>query len=125
MTNLEQRVLRLENMLQAALQQLAQLQQLVGQLGQNQYAVTSPGQGGAGGGANALMCTPSSAIAAGTPGGPLTGQTIYQITGGALASITTVGQVYNPYGAGVVAGKMITVQANSDGTYTAIAQSCT
>ena len=61
----------------------------------------------------------------GAPGGPLTGQAIYQITGGAWVEIDTNGSVYNGLEDATVITKTLIVLQNADGTYTAIQQGCT
>ncbi len=130
MTNLEMRVYRLEQLMLGIQQQLAALQIALGTLAQNQYAGASQGFGG-GSSTQALLCYPSGTIAAasgppasGTPGGPLSGQDIYQITGGAFTPFATGADVYNGMGSAVDASKVLIVEANSDGTFTGVAQSC-
>jgi hypothetical protein len=132
-TLLEERVFRLETLVQAIQQQILAIQTQLGTLAQIQWAASAPAGGGGGGSGNFLACCPTAGIAAsggcagtGAPGGPLTGQTIYQVNGGAWASLTTNGTVYNGMEAsgGIVAGKTLVVQPNPDGTYTGVTQSC-
>jgi hypothetical protein len=75
-------------------------------------------------------CVPSSSIAAGTnppsgsPGGPLTGQTIYRISAGAYVALGGTYSVYNPRTAAVTSGKLAAVVPNDDNTYSVIDWDC-
>lgn len=77
-----------------------------------------------------LWCVPSGTIAGGTlppsgaPGGPLTGQTIYAEAGGVYTALSGTFDVYCNYPAGVASGKLLAVIPNADGSYRALAQSC-
>ena len=130
MTNLENRVWRLEIELRQAQQLVRELQVALGAVKQNQFA-GSPGYGGGGGGGgNPLFCVLSGALAAsgtigtGTPGGPLTGQTVYSISGGAYASVSTTASVLNGLPNAIASGAKCIVEANGDGSYSAIAVAC-
>lgn len=83
------------------------------------------------GGGSVYVCAPSSSIAAasaapgtGTPGGPVN-TTIYQIQSGVYVSIGTA-NVYNAMlTATAGGGRVLIVIPNGDGSYLAVAQSCT
>jgi hypothetical protein len=49
---------------------------------------------------------------------------VYRVNAGALVSVGTA-TVYNFYPAATVASKVLEVSANGDGTFSAVAQSCT
>jgi len=122
--SLEQRVERidrdmrtLEEKVKAALQ---------GVRGTYQQPTTSTSGGG-----GVFFCAPGSSIAAasGVPGtgtpSSISGVSIYQISGGVYSLVTASGSVFNPMLAATTAGHVLAVSLNSDGTYSAISQSCT
>jgi hypothetical protein len=127
MTNLEARTKRLEDELEDARRLIRELQTEVGKIRQDQFAA-SPAGGGGGGGAGVFFCLPTSLGGATgswptlTPGSQ--SLTVYQVVGGALSSIGTA-TVKNFYPAATVASKVLEVTPNGDGTYSAVAQSCT
>jgi hypothetical protein len=128
---LESRVYELEKAVRAAQQTIRNLTAALQQAQQQIYA-SAPGEGGSGGGGGAvLLCTATAGIpaatgppATGTPGGPITGQAIFSITGGAFVAGSTNVSVYNGMQSPTVTTKTLIVLANSDGTYTAVTQSC-
>jgi hypothetical protein len=129
MTNDSQRIFKLEGLIARMGQQILSLQIAVGQLRQN--AVSSAGNSGfqgGGGGGSTLFCQPTAAIAAATgittPGGPLTGQTVWGISGGSFVSVSTTAVIYNPMDDPTVATNNLVVSLNADGTYSAVSQSC-
>jgi len=125
MTNSEARITRLEAELKALDQELAAVKQQLGQVAQNQYAATGGGTG-SGGDSGPMQCTLSGAIAAsgGSPGGPLTNQTVSKISGGAFSIVNTAASVYNPLPNAIASGKVCLVEQNADGTFSIIAVAC-
>ena len=130
MTNDGMRIFKLEQALRQIQQLIAALQTKLGQVAQNQF---SGGQTGGGGGGNTfpVLCSPTAVIAGatgppatGTPGGPLAGQDVFQISGGVFTSAATSVNLYNGMQAAVVATKTCLCLPNSDGTYTVVSQSC-
>lgn len=125
---LEQRLIRVETLLQALSGQVGQLRDLVGQLQQQQYA---PGGGFAGGGGSgrsvffvdgvALAAT-SGAISAITP--TSTTGDVYKIAGGATVLVQTAGTIYNGLPSATDSAKRQILGANGDGTWSVISQSC-
>lgn len=83
-----------------------------------------------GGASPVLWCVPTASIAAGTyppsgaPGGPLTGQTIYSISGGDYVALTGTFALYNPRSAATTAGKLTAVTPNDDGTFSVVDWDC-
>lgn len=73
---------------------------------------------------------PSSSVAggslppSGSPGGPLTGQTIYQLTGTTYTALSGTYDLYCPYPSGLAASRLTSVVSNGAGGYDAVAQSC-
>lgn len=131
MNNLELRVYRLELALQQLQAALDALTARVGQLEANQYANTSPGIGGGGGSSQYLVCCPDDTIdgatgcpPTGVPGGPLTGQEIFKVNGGAWVSFATNIDIYNGMTNPVAMSKALVVMPNADGSYTGISQDC-
>ena len=129
-TNDQMRIFKLEQRLLRAEQLVGALQTQLAQVAQNQFAATIYG-GGGGGASQPFFCTPPPASAGatgppatGTPGGPLTGQSLYQIGAGAFSNTTSSAQVYNGMQSGIVVTKTVICLANTDGTYTAVSQSC-
>jgi hypothetical protein len=117
-SNLETRIFRLEQLIQAMQQQIASLQASVAQLQQQQWAAGL--QYPQGGGSNAVYwLVPTSTIAAGTypaagpAGGPLTGQTVYALGASGYTALSGTYSVYNPRGAIVTASKLTAVTIDS------------
>jgi len=128
MTNLENRVFRLEVELRAVHQAIRDLQVLVGKLKQDQFA-GGLGFGGGGGGNNPLFCVLSGALAASgaiPAGSPthITGQTVYKIASGAFSSVSSAADVYNGLPNAISSGAKVIVMLNADGTYSVIAVAC-
>lgn len=77
-----------------------------------------------------LFCVLSGAIAAsgtvgsGTPGGPLTGQTIYLIANGTYVMVSDDADIWNGLPTALSSGAKCIVLPNGDGTYSPIAISC-
>jgi hypothetical protein len=128
MTNVEFRLLRVENDLTAIKRQLDDIFQQLGKIAQNQFAPGNVGLGSGGGGGNTFFCLPTALGAATGTWPSLTpasqSLTVYQVVSGALSSVGSA-TVYNFYPAATVASKVLQVKANGDGTYSAVAQSCT
>lgn len=122
MTNAEQRIIHLEQLVKTQANALASLQAQMAALQQTVRTGQQAGYGGGSGGA-AIYSIPAVVIAA---GGNVTGQTVSVLQGGSLSTVTTSGTVYNQMAAATVstAGKTIMCGANGDGTYSAISQSC-
>lgn len=129
MTNLEERVVRLEGLLRGALQDIRTLQAQVGTIQQNQFAAQTP-FGGGGGGNNTYVCVLTGGITAagvpgtGAPAGPLASQTVYTISAGGFTSITTSADVYNGLPNPISSGASCLLSLNSDGSYTVEAVAC-
>jgi hypothetical protein len=111
--------------------QLAQLTARVITLEQAQQN-TGFGYQGGGSGAAIYFYAGGSVIPAatglpgsGTPGGPVTGATVYQILNGAFSTFSTSASIYNGLMSPTVSGKGCILEQNADGTFTVIAQSCT
>lgn len=127
MNALEARLFELEKAVRNAQEAIRNLLAAVQALQQQPYFSSGGQTGGGGGSGIALFCLPSGGIAAasgGTPGGPLTGQTIELIASGAFSTVSTNASVYNAMGAAVVTTKLCAVMQNNDGTYSVISQSC-
>lgn len=122
MTNAEQRIIHLEQLVKTQANALASLQAQVAALQQALRTIQAGGYGGGGAGATVYTIAPV-AIAA---GGNVTNQTVSVLQGGASTTVTTTATVYNQMAVTTVstAGKTIIVGPNGDGTYTAITQSC-
>jgi hypothetical protein len=60
-----------------------------------------------------------------TPGGSASGQTVYQLSGGAFVTASTNATITNGLMATVVSGKTCIVEQNPDGTFSTVSQSCT
>jgi hypothetical protein len=126
MTNLEWRVLRLENDLTAIKRQLEDVYQQLGKLAQNQWV---PGtMGGGGGAATAIyFCLPTSLAGATGTWPSLTpatqSLTVYQVVSGSLSSIGTA-TVKNYFPAATAASKVLLVLPDGAGNFIATAQSC-
>lgn len=129
MTNSENRILRLEAQIRTLLQQVQDLQIKVGQVAQNQYASGGSGAGTSGGGGN-FICVLSSGLSAsgvpgsGSPAGPVTGQTTYDISGGAFLATNTNASIYNGMPDAISSGKTVIVTLNADSTFKVIAVAC-
>jgi hypothetical protein len=127
MTSNEARIRRLEDQLRDVLQAITEIRAQLGKIAQDQFA-GGGGYGGGGGGVGAYFCLPTSLGGASgtwptlTPGSQ--SLTIYQVVSGALSSVGTA-TVYNFYPAATVASKVLQVEPNGDGSYSAVAQSCT
>jgi hypothetical protein len=122
-TALEGRIERLE----LALSRLQiQLNGVAGQLTQVQTqarqgpVVTTPGGGGDGGG-GAFKCTPAAAIAGGGSGTA----DVYSTVSGSSVLVAAGATVINPYLTATIAGRILTLGRNPDGTYQIYGQSCT
>jgi uridylate kinase len=130
-SNLETRLFRLEQSIVQDEQKLATLAQQVAQLAQQLWAVAAMAGGGGGGGGGVFYFSPTAALSgpAGAPGTgsptSLANQHIYAISGGAWSSVSTTATVSCGLPSGIVATKTCICIPNGDGTYSAIAQSCT
>jgi hypothetical protein len=126
--SLEARLYQLEIIVRSVQDQLRQLTQRLGAVEQQQFAGANAGNMGGGGGGSILFCQPTAAIAAATgiatPGGPLTGQTVWSINGGSFVSVSTTASIYNPMDDATVPTNNLAVSLNADGTYSAVSQSC-
>jgi hypothetical protein len=122
MTNAEQRIIRLEQLLQFQADAINRLQGDVANLKQQVRVSQAGGYGGGGGGGGIFWIGPV-AIAA---NGNVTNQTVYMLSGGSTLTISTTATVYNVMAVATVstAGKNIIVAPNGDGTYLAVTQSC-
>ena len=128
MTNLEQRVFRLEGDLRAAQQAIRDLQVLVGTLQQNQFAGLDGFSGGSGGGFP-LFCVLSAGLAASgaiPSGSPtnLASQHVYSIQSGAFTSISTTASVWNGLDNAIASGSSCIVLLQADGSYAVIGVAC-
>jgi len=82
-------------------------------------------------GEGVFWCAPSSSIPAasgvpgtGTPGGPVTAN-VYQMQSGAYVLVASSASIYNGMLSATIAGRVLAVCLNGDGTYSAPGQSCT
>ena len=87
-------------------------------------ALPPPAQGGGGAGYYGCVITGGVALAAGGPGAPLTGQTVWQISGGARAYLAGTQTLYNDTPNAIAPGKQVLLAANPDGSFTAIGVPC-
>jgi hypothetical protein len=79
---------------------------------------------GGGGSPIYFGCTLSAALAHGSN---VTGQTVWKLSGGSRANVTTNGKVYNDGPAtanDIASGKQVILAANDDGTWTVIGVYC-
>jgi hypothetical protein len=122
MSDLEQRLFFLEQLMARVDYSLQQLRQQSQGLA-NQQRQGSWGQGGSGGASAAYFsCTLSGALAHGSS---IAGQSVWKMPGRATAAASAT--VYNdgPNAADDIAtGKQVILAANSDGSYTAIGVYC-
>lgn len=133
MSDLESRIFFLEQLLGGRVQyDIQQLKNQVANLGNllRQGAYFSGGSGGSGG--TVYYFSPTAALSGpgGAPGGAspptsLTNQSMYTISGGAWQPASTTATVYCGLPSGLSATKTAIAILNADGTYSAIAQSCT
>jgi hypothetical protein len=128
---LEQRLYESEKAIRKLQDQVAQLTQRVGALEQNQFASQGAGGGISGAGQSCFFYAGTSVIPAatglpgvGTPGGPVTGQTVYLISGGGFVSFSTNASIYNGLMSPTVTGKGHVLNQNPDGTFSVVAESC-
>lgn len=107
---------------------LAQRVAALEQSAQKQWGLMPPQSGGSGGGGVMFAVTPSSgswpggAPPGGTPGHFTTD--VYQIAGGAYDLVASGATVYNGYPSSPGVSKVVTVEANDDGTYSVVGESC-
>jgi hypothetical protein len=122
MTELENRLIRLEQQVAANDKRLQADQIALAQLAQAMRTQQTGGYGGGSSGASVYTIAPVVISA----GGNVTGQTVNVIIGGVTTALPGTYTVYNKMAAATVAtaGKTILVGANPDGTFTAITQSC-
>jgi hypothetical protein len=119
MTNAEQRIVHLEQLIKNLLDTIARMQAAIAALQQGQRTgQASPYSGGGGGG---IFIMAGAVIAA---GGTATNVTVDYVIAGAGVVATTTGTVYNMMQSATVSGKTIVLGSNPDGTFTVITQSC-
>ena len=127
-SDLSQRILRLETLVQALIGQVAQLTDLVGNLRQQQYQPSSGTSGGGGGGATIFFANNISLGAAtGTwPAITPTSTTgdVYKISGGVLVLVQASATILNGLPDPTDATKRHILGKNADDTYSIISQSC-
>lgn len=93
-------------------------------------AYQASGSGGSGGAAIVYFWVPGGTISAasgpppsGVPVGT-SGQTVYALSSGTYSTVSTSATIYNAAGSTLVASKVVFLGKNTDGTYTALTQSC-
>jgi hypothetical protein len=124
MTNLENRVIHLEQLVNTLVDAVQRLQAGVASLQQSSRTDQQSPYGGSGGGGGFTTFIQPVAIAAGAN---VTGQTIQTSVSGTLTNTSiTNATVYNNMGATTssTSGKPIVVSPNADGSYSVITQSC-
>lgn len=123
MTDLESRLIRLEQAMALGERRLASTQADVAQLQQYARTAQTIGGGGGGGSSGYVYTIAPQVIAA---GGNVTGQTVNVILAGVTTALPGTYTVYNKMAVATVAtsGKTIICGLNPDNTFTAITQSC-
>lgn len=129
----EARITPAEQKLEWILRWINQWTPLIKQALQNaRTASATYGGGGGGSGGGVFFYAGGSVIPAatglpgtGTPGGPVTGQTVYQIASGAFGVFSSSASIYNGLMSATAAGKGHVVAQNPDGTFCVVAESCT
>ena len=120
MTNLEGRIVNLEQQLRQNALLLATIQ---AQIAAAQQATRTGQQSpfpGAGGGGSIYEMT-GVVIAA---GGNVTGQTVKQRVGATVVTTSANATVYNDMGQPTIASNLIILSLNPDGSFTVVTQSC-
>lgn len=127
MTNLGQRVWRLEQLVQLLQQQIAAMLADIAALKQQQWTPSGGWGTSSGGSGGYYGCITSADLPGGTGGTPtsLAAQTVWQISAGARSNLTGTYTVYNDTGADVPANSQAILAANPDGTYTVVSVACT
>ncbi len=125
---LEQRLIRVETLLQTLSGQVGQLRDLVGQLQQQQYAPGGGFTGGGGGGASVCFAN-NLTLGAATGTWPSITPTsttadVYKIVTGALVLVTAGATIYNFLPSATDSAKRQVLGVVGDGTFTVISQSC-
>jgi hypothetical protein len=121
MSGVEQRIIHLEQLLRRLMAQLAADETIIAAL---QQAVRTGQQGnpfGQSGGGSGCYSMAGIAIPA---GGNVTGQTVNSLVGGTATAISTNATVYNQMGMATIAGNLIMLGQNPDGTFSVLTQSC-
>jgi hypothetical protein len=124
----EQRVYTLEQRVEYVLRYLQDLLDQIRAAAQNARNAYAQAQPGGTGGSGVYFCLPTSLAGATgtwpslTPGSQ--SLAVYQVNAGALVSVGTA-TVYNFYPAATSASLVLSVTPNGDGTFSAVAQSCT
>lgn len=128
---IEQRIRAMENRFEYLLRLL---QPLIQQITQNRQQLTAAwqagGSDGSGGAAIVYFWVPAGTISAASGPPPsgvptaTTGQTVYALSSGAYTTVSSSATIYNCAGSTLVASKVVFLGKNSDGTFTALTQSC-
>jgi hypothetical protein len=123
MTNAEFRIIQLEQLMRRLKLAMDALEAQVAALGQAQRTGQAAPYSGTGGGGSLFEIPAANAVVI-AAGGNATGVTVIQRTGSGTVTISTTATVYNDMQAATVTGKTIICSQNSDGSYTAVSQSC-
>ena len=120
MTNLEGRIVNLEQQLRQIGLALSSMQaQIAAQQQAGRTQQQSPYQGS--GGSGSMYEMTGVVIAA---GGNVTGQTVKQRVGATVVTTSANATVYNDMGQPTVASNLIILSLNPDGSFTVVTQSC-
>jgi hypothetical protein len=120
MTNVESRVVHLEQLLRQMDTTIGQMQGQVAALQQALRTTPSASPYGSGGGSG-IYSMAGVVIGA---GGSVTGMTVNGLINGSTVAVSTNGTVYNQMQVATVAGKTIMLGGNPDGSFSAVSQSC-
>lgn len=120
MTNLENRVIHLEQLIKRQADEINRLKTALA-IVQQAVRTSQPGSFGGGGGGTGIYSMTGVVISA---GGNATGQTVNILNSGSATAISTDATVYNQMQSATVATLTIMLGQNPDGTFSVISQSC-
>jgi hypothetical protein len=121
MSESEQRIIHLEQLIRRLSGQLASDETILAALQQAVRIGQQASPFGQTGGGSGCYSMAGVVIAA---GGSVAGQTVNSLIGGSATAISTNATVYNQMGAATVAGKLIMLGQNPDGSFSVLTQSC-